>query len=376
MALEPEQKNIASWLVLSTIERFGVKRFLKLMTSVKSIDRCFNDDGSYTDLFVQWSRLHKLTLPYPFVDQIEPALIWSMQANNQIITIQDANYPLLLRQLASPPLMLYIRGDSNILNKPQIAMVGSRRPSIQGGKNAVKFAREIAEQGWIVTSGLALGIDAISHEACLNAGGKTIAVLGNGLGEIYPKRNFNLAQRIFEGGGAIVSEFALDVGPRPQHFPRRNRIVSGLSHGVLVVEAAAKSGSLITASYALEQGREVFALPGLVSNAQSEGCHHLIRQGAKIVDCVTHIFEELPNYASAECMLANSEVSSDRNSQFIELPDLLNFVDDVCTPIDVVIDRSSLSAQDVTMQLMELELEGWVTSVPGGYVRNDAGVMP
>lgn len=354
--------------MLGSIERFGVKR-LALLRQYVGLENAFTADGAYTPQLVAFAQQAKLTLPYPLVAQCEPTLKWLEAKENHLIPIGDPLYPCALSELSSPPMLLSVVGNIDLLSQPQMAMVGTRRPSQYGAAQAARFATDLSQQGFVITSGLALGIDGIAHAACLDAGGKTIAVMANGLDQIYPRRHVRLGRRIVAEGGALVSEFCLGVLPKPVHFPRRNRIISGLSLGVLVVEAAVESGSLITASYALEQGREVFACPGCANNSLSMGCHELIRQGAKIVDCVTHILEELPSSAA-------TVQPPTRHSQLIELPDFVKFVDDVCTPIDLVIQRARLSAQEVTTRLMELELQGWISSVPGGYVRNNAGGMP
>ena len=199
------------------------------------------------------------------------------------MTLHDARYPELLKQIADPPSILFVQGDVSLLAKWQIALVGSRNPSASGRDTAYEFSRYLAQDGITINSGLAMGIDAASHQGALAAGGKTIAVIGTGLDRVYPAKHRELAHEI-ASTGAIVSEFALGTSPRAENFPRRNRIISGLSLGTVVVEAAVKSGSLITARMAMEQGREVFAIPGSIHNPLARGCHQLIRQGAKLVE--------------------------------------------------------------------------------------------
>jgi DNA processing protein len=199
----------------------------------------------------------------------------------------------LLAEISDPPPLLFVAGDPSILDRPQLGMVGSRRASRPGIDTATAFARSLAGAGFVITSGLALGIDGAAHQGALDVGGATIGVLGTGIEKLYPQRHRQLAQRMREAGSAVVSEFPLDAGPQPQNFPRRNRIISGLSLGVLVVEASVASGSLITARLAAEQGREVYAIPGSIHHPGARGCHQLIRDGAVLVETVEHILEAL-----------------------------------------------------------------------------------
>ncbi len=209
------------------------------------------------------------------------------------MTWDSAAYPALLASIPDPPLALFVEGDADVLALPQLAVVGSRNPTAHGRDTAVQFAAHLARSGLAITSGLALGIDAASHRGALQAGGRTVAVLGCGLDTIYPRENEPLAAAITAGGGALVADLPTGTAPLKQHFPRRNRIISGLSVGTLVVEAALRSGSLITARLAGEQGREVFAIPGSIHNPLARGCHRLIRQGAKLVEDADDIFVEL-----------------------------------------------------------------------------------
>lgn len=222
----------------------------------------------------------------------------------------------------------------------------------------------------MVTSGLALGIDAASHEGALHREGLSVAVLGSGLDNIYPSRHTNLAARLAEKG-AVVSEFPLGTLVKPGHFPRRNRLISGLSKGVFVVESTLNSGSLITASYALEQGREIFALPGSIHSPLSKGCHLLIRQGAKCVDMLEHILEELSVTQSQKAL----DFGIPKTEEKISSPSdrLLVYINEVCTSIDDIVDQTGLTAREVSPMLLDLELAGKIGSVPGGYVRTTTG---
>lgn len=224
------------------------------------------------------------------------ALAWIDGQGQHLLMWDQPDYPALLAQLDDAPPLLFVAGDPSILELPQLAMVGSRRASRPGLDTAMAFSRSLAEAGFVITSGLALGIDGAAHQAALEVGGRTVAVLGTGLENCYPQRHRNLARSMIDQGSAVVSEFSLDAGPRPEHFPRRNRIISGLSLGVLVVEASVASGSLITARLAAEQGREVYAIPGSIHHPGARGCHQLIRDGAVLVESVQHILETLQGW--------------------------------------------------------------------------------
>ncbi|WP_413700862.1 DNA-processing protein DprA [Psychromonas sp. KJ10-10] len=231
-------------------------------------------------------------LLHPDWGQIEENISWIDEAQNKhIICFDDSRYPALLKEISNPPLLLYLHGDYRLLNSPQIALVGSRNCTPYGQEKSYQFVAELAKAGFTVTSGLALGIDGYAHQGALDNHGKTIAVLGTGLNNIYPKRHMKLAQWVSEEG-LLISEFWPNTAPIPSNFPRRNRIISGLSLGLLVVEASKRSGSLITARYATEQNRELFALPGSIDNSQACGCHQLIQQGAKLVTNINDIAEE------------------------------------------------------------------------------------
>lgn len=303
-------------------------------------------------------------------DRVDKDLLWLQSPNCHMITKKDPSYPALLKEIHGMPPVLFIRGDVKILSRPQIAIVGSRNPTAMGCETAFQFAQHFSKQGFTVTSGLALGIDGAAHKGALQGIGSTIAVLGNGLDRIYPASNHKLASEIAEQG-ALVSEFPIGVPPIASHFPRRNRIISGLSAGILVVEAALNSGSLITAKFALEQGREVFAIPGSIHSPLAKGCHALIREGAKLVETANDVVEELG--ALMKYVIRPKKAEQDNSSRLpaLEKPyeGLLTEVGYDCTPIDVVVTRTGLTAQVVSSMLLELELKGYVISIPGGYAR-------
>lgn len=304
----------------------------------------------------------------------DTALQWLKQPNHHIIPIADARYPALLAKIPSPPPVLYVKGEIETLLRPQIAIVGSRNPSFTGLELSTEFGFLLSQAGLVITSGLALGIDAAAHRGALNAGGKTIAVLGNGLHHTYPQRNALLAEKIISNG-CLISEFPLDTAPAPRNFPRRNRIISGLSMGTLVIEAALKSGSLITAHFATEQGREVFAIPGSLRNPAAKGCLSLIQNGAKCVTCIEDILEELqpmfPNtFFNTSFISKSSPVLNEHQTTLACTDDqVLACIDDEMTTIDQICARSKLAAQLVTAALLRLELNGVIKGQFGGFTR-------
>lgn len=298
---------------------------------------------------------------------------------HHILVPEDSRYPALLKRIRTAPPLLFVLGNAELLNDPQMGMVGSRSPT-QGGKdNARAFAAHFANNGLTVTSGLAVGIDAHSHEAALDAKGNTIAVVGNGLDIIYPLRNRQLAERIVNHG-AIVSEFPIGIPAHPQHFPRRNRIISGMSFGVLVVEAALQSGTLVTARHAMEQGREVFAIPGSIHNPLARGCHHLIKQGAKLVETANDILEEIAPQLNVWLQQdkASNLLSEQRHSvtqsefnfddtvdpEYAQVLDALGYEP---LPIDQIILNTGLTTEAVSSILLMLELQGFVAACGGGH---------
>ncbi|MDP5293568.1 DNA-processing protein DprA [Oceanimonas sp. CHS3-5] len=281
-----------------------------------------------------------------------------------ILTRADNAYPALLNRLPGAPLLLFVEGRLEVLNLPQLAVVGSRHPSYVGKENTRTLLPPLVQAGLAITSGLAMGIDGLAHQATLDAGGITLAVFGSGLAQCHPKRHARLARHIIEAGGALLSECYPWEKPQAFQFPRRNRIISGLSLGVLVMEAAKRSGSLITARFALEQNREVFAVPGARQNLQATGCNHLIRQGAKLVCEPNDVLEELAGFSAAALKIHDTATE-----QSLPYPDLLDTVGLEATALDVIADRCRQPVHEVLTRLVELELAGWVESVPGGYVR-------
>ena len=299
---------------------------------------------------------------------------WLQEHNVHLLPLNDPLYPSLLLEIADPPPLLYVWGGLDCLSAPQLAVVGSRRPSRQGLSDSRDFSLVLAAGGFVITSGLAYGIDAAAHQAALDAGGRTIAVLGSGIDTIYPEANKDLAQAVSRQG-AVISEFPLGTPPRATQFPSRNRIISGLSLGVLVVEAAVKSGSLVTARLAAEQNREVFALPGSIHNPISRGCNSLIRQGATLVQSADDIFVELRGWLNTELTIPSGSMETS-----VELPAVTPELSDDEAQVLAAIGSEPVSLDEIligTVQplpallavLAELELAGLIESRGGSYCR-------
>jgi len=355
--------DLAYWLALIRAPGVGPVAFQRL--TQKITPRAFFESDHTLWQEINFSAATRAWLAKPDWQAIEQDLCWAEQADCHILCLTDAQYPSLLKEIHDPPPVLYVKGDPACLQSPQIAMVGSRNASPVGRETAHAFARQMVRQGLTVTSGLALGIDAAAHAGALAGGGRTIAVTGSGLDRIYPARHQKLAEEILQQG-ALVSEFAIGTAPLAENFPRRNRIISGLSTGVLVVEAAIRSGSLITARMALEQGRDVFAIPGSIHSTLAKGCNNLLKQGAKLVETAADIIEEL-GYIDHEYLpdaagkVSRNELPLDESYQ-----SLLECVGYEPIGIDAVIARSGLTAESVCSMLLVLELHGIVETTAGG----------
>ncbi|TAN46995.1 MAG: DNA-protecting protein DprA [Methylococcaceae bacterium] len=302
-------------------------------------------------------------LRQPDWQTVDADLAWLEAEGCHAITLADALYPPLLKQIHDPPAVLFVRGDPAVLSLPQLAVVGSRNPTPPGEQTALDFSAALGRAGFVITSGMALGIDAAGHRGALAGGGNTVAVVGTGLDRVYPARHRRLAHDIAEHG-ALVTEFLPGTPVLPGNFPRRNRLISGLSLGVLVVEAAAQSGSLITARLALEQGREVFAIPGSIHNPLAKGCNALIRQGAKLVETVEDILEELGAYAGPA--LSGENPPSGALEPSAEHLRLLKFVAYEPTTVDTLVAASGETPEVVASTLLLLELSGHIASAAGG----------
>jgi DNA processing protein len=280
-------------LRLHRLPEIGPKRFTKLLEAFGSASKAIGAPASaWRSLGMPAASAEARRCP-EVRDGASHAMRWLERPEHHLLMWDQPDYPALLAQIPDPPPLLFVAGDPLILEKPQLAMVGSRRASRPGMDTAAAFSRSLAAAGFVITSGLALGIDAAAHQAALDVGGLTVGVLGTGLENFYPQRNRRLCEAMIASGSAVLSEFPLDAGPTASNFPRRNRIISGLSLGVLVVEASVASGSLITARLAAEQGREVYAIPGSIHHPGARGCHQLIRDGAVLVETIEHILEAL-----------------------------------------------------------------------------------
>jgi len=292
---------------------------------------------------------------------------WLEKSENRIIESDSEDYPELLRGIPGPPTLLYIVGNAEALHMPALSIVGSRNPSRGGKETAYEFAKYLGRSGFCIVSGLAQGIDTSAHEGALAGGAMTVAFLGHGIDRVYPSANRDLAHRISQNG-ALVSEYPLGSPPRREHFPQRNRLISGLSLGTLVVEAARRSGSLITARLAGEQGREVFAIPGSIHNPLSRGCHQLIKQGAKLVESADDIVSELGSLAGH--LMQNDTNQEKQESKNIEhdadYEVLLESLSYDPTSADELAENSGLTIDQVSSMLLILELEEKIEALTGG----------
>ncbi len=359
----PDEASLASWLALLHCPGIGPRRFQTLLEYFQHPSVLFEiGPGEINRL--ELPKESKEWLKQPNWSKVEADLAWRRAApDHHIISIEDERYPQRLRQIDSAPPLLFVNGRPELLKTLQLGMVGSRNPSAGGKENAFNFAQSLSQAGLTITSGLAQGIDAAAHQGALAGSGQTIAVTGTGLDRVYPARHRELAHEI-ASSGALISEFATGTPPLAAHFPRRNRIISGLSLGTLVVEAAPKSGSLITARLANEQGREVFAIPGSIHNPLARGCHNLIRQGAKLVETIDDIVDELgvaPNFDHA--VQSNPAAPPELDA---ESSKLLSIMGHDPVSIDMLVERSQLAAEDVTSILLVLELQGMVSCLAGG----------
>ncbi|UZE23894.1 DNA-processing protein DprA [Pseudomonas sp. B21-056] len=344
-------------LRLHRLPELGPKRFMTLMEAFGSASKAISAPAS------AW---RALGLPAASVearrnpdvrDGAAHALAWLEGSGQHLLMWDQPDYPALLAQISDAPPLLFAAGDPTILEKPQLAMVGSRRASRPGMDTAAAFSRSLASAGFVITSGLALGIDAAAHQAALDVGGQTVGVLGTGLENFYPQRNRRLADAMIAQGSAVLSEFPLDAPPHASNFPRRNRIISGLSLGVLVVEASVASGSLITARLAAEQGREVYAIPGSIHHPGARGCHQLIRDGAALVETVEHILEALRGWQRLS--LTDEPVP-------VTHP-LLRLLHAAPLTSEALAEASGWGLPKVLAALTELEMEGSATSDNGRW---------
>lgn len=347
-------EGLAAWLRLTLIPGIGGESQRKLLAAFGLPEAVFAAGRLATRSVI--SDRADLLFDFDSAAEVDRNIEWASQPGQHIICLADDTYPKALLEIADPPNLLYVRGNPALLQKRGLAMVGSRNATPQGLQTAENFARTLAAKGLCIVSGLALGIDAAAHRGALAAGGETIAVIGTGADRIYPARNKELALAIVEHG-AVISEFPLGTPAIASNFPRRNRIISGLSRGVLVVEAAPESGSLITARLAGEQGREIFAIPGSIHSPVARGCHKLIKQGAKLVETANDVLEELGNFNSPE---EPAEIASQDDEHSV-----LAALGHAPCSLDDLVDYTGQSAELLLPELLMLELSGQITPLPG-----------
>jgi DNA processing protein len=370
------EADLAAWFLIERVRGLGDAALRRLLTIFGPPDRVFA--ATRGDLLKAVSESQAAAIAAVRGDPeaqkaVERGLEWSRQPGNQVLTLADPRYPRGLLEVPDPPPILYVKGRSDLLERPAVAIVGSRNGSAQGLANAEQFARSLGEAGLTVVSGQALGIDAAAHRGALPTRGSTIAVIGTGADIVYPARNRDLAHAIAERG-LIVSEFPLGTPALAANFPRRNRIISGLSRGVLVVEAALRSGSLITARLAGEQGREVFAIPGSIHSPLSKGCHALIKQGAKLVESAADVLGEL----GMDGLQVTAPARSPSSSAPAEAGDetrgrVLAAIGFAEADFDTLCRQANVSADKLSALLLELELEGLIARLPGGKVQRLGG---
>ncbi|WP_110667551.1 DNA-processing protein DprA [Salinicola halophilus] len=373
----------ADWLALRAIPGLGPGRLAPLIARWRETGEPGWPHGWLAALPASLAQSLRLWLDHPdkssLAEEIDTALAWeAASSDHHLLYPGHPAWPALLDQLPDPPVVLWAKGDLAALAPPSLAMVGTRRPTREGRDNAASFARELVTRGFGVVSGMALGVDGIAQHAALQAGGRTVGVLGCGVEVIYPPRHAGLYRALVEQGGLLLSEHPAETRAHARFFPRRNRLVTGLSLGVLVVEAAEKSGSLISARLGLEQGREVFAIPGSIHNPQASGCLRLIQRGeAALVREIEDILAELGHWAAspvpndrADGMTGDGVAAAETSSvdESARSP-LLAHLSDAPTPVDLLVDATGQGVGELQLALLELELEGRVAQTSGGWVR-------
>lgn len=348
--------TLKAWLALSLVRGLGGEAGRSLLKHFGSPENIFSSSRQALSPFIRSELLDKFELGVQD-EVVSRALSWLDDPNNHIVTLADVDYPKQLLNISDPPLLLYAKGRLDLLNRSAIAIVGSRHATQQGINNARFFAESLSKAGLSVVSGLAHGIDAAAHHGGLLGPASSIAIVGTGLDKVYPAINRSLAHEL-ASNGVLISEFPLEMPPLASNFPRRNRLISGISLGCLVVEASIQSGSLITARLAVEQGKEVFAIPGSIHSPQSKGCHTLIKQGAKLVETVQDILDELGGFSVSNL--------SDQSPTTFSTTLLDNIGYD---PVDLgtLSVRSGLTVSDLSAMLLSLELEGLISALPGGF---------
>lgn len=369
------EHELAQWIRLDQTPGVGPDTARKLLNAFGLPEDIFSTDFSTLQSVVSERVARALSTP-PSDDTkalIDRIIAWAQQPGNRVLTLADTDYPRALLDIADPPVILYAKGRVELLSSPSLAVVGSRNATTQGVINAEKFSEALSGAGLTIISGLALGIDTAAHQGGLRGSGSTVAVIGTGADIVYPARNRNLAHQI-AAGGCILSEYALGRQAIAANFPRRNRIISGLAQGVLVIEAAAQSGSLITARMAAEQGREVFAIPGSIHSPLSKGCHLLIKQGAKLVESAQDVLEEIrhfscaPHAAAASATIAAAAEAASARNDASEPPLLRAMGYDPIAP-DALAARCDIDIAQLSAELLTLEMQGAIEMLPGGMVR-------
>lgn len=367
-----EYNLLQGYLYLSHFSSISDLRFSKLLQQFGSLQSILNASSDELTVFGIARNLQKELIDLQCkalnCSGVRKSLEWASKEQHSIICYEDKSYPPLLRQIDHAPPVLYISGNAALLKQIQIAIVGSRKASYYGKTSAYWMARELANTNFAITSGMALGIDSKAHEGALDVNGSTLAVVGTGIDQCYPRQNLTLKRRI-EEQGAVVSEFPLGMKPLAHNFPRRNRIISGMSLGLLVVEAAARSGSLISARLAMEQNREVFALPGQINSHQSQGCHRLIKDGAKLVQSPEDIIEEFP--AIEQTIRASAQTAPTKPFRELKLEAKDRRIIDALKSgpclLEALSSQTKLDHSDLIDRLMELEAAGTISLEAGRY---------
>ncbi len=369
MKRSDELRQIVALSLATNVGAVTFKKLIEVFGDVASIFKATSKD------LLKIKRLPKtLQSQLKSTDLVEKAEIEIAKAaknNVEIVSILDARYPEELREIYDPPMLLYVKGVLPVKGTPAVAIVGSRNASLYGIRMAKNIAAGLSKAGVVVVSGMALGIDSAAHEGALSEVGATIAVLGGGLSRIYPPQNKKMAEKIAKKG-AVISEYPMDMSPKPEYFPMRNRIISGLSRAVLIVEAGEKSGALITADSALEQGRDVFAVPGNADSERSNGTNALLKQGAKLVTSASDILEELRITGESQTQ-ASPKFLTDKKTLNLNQDEqkLFSLLDSEPLPIDVLIEQSGLAPSRTISSLMGLQIKGVVKELPGkNFVRN------
>lgn len=356
-----DQQKLQYWLALAQIPELTPLRLRKLLQLVHN-DAAKAWHLSAQDLTNNGFDPASAQTIIAKIKQSDPSLALAILQKHglQAITIQDPEYPAQLKEISSPPLILYYKGELPKQSEQLIAVVGTRKPTFYGRQATLGLTKELARAGLTIVSGLALGADTFAHQAALEEGAKTIAILGNGLDTIHPTSNINLAKRILEQGGCVISEFPPGTPPLKQNFPARNRIIAGLSLGVLIAEASEKSGTLITANHALDQNREVFAVPGNIYSPNSSGTNNLLKMGAHVVTSAADILNIL-NLNTGNNALSNIEIKGDSETEEI----ILSLLSHEPTPVDELIKSSKLNTSEINSTLTIMEMKGKISNTGG-----------